>query len=393
MATIRPRGKKWEVIIRNKAMLGDRPISFTVDSEHEANYYGNRYDTLLAQGIMPSELAESRDEYLVLGDLIRDYLRKVPVPRADERVLNVNVERIGMTDMRKLTYQWAEEWIASMKRIHNLAPSTIRHHVGGMARCFDWGKNQGIGILAVNPLRVLRKSYAQYTEEDKSVVAASGREAKEDDSRDRRLHPGEEPSIREVLAGKRPETRQRPLALPYQGALELMFDLALESGMRLAETHTLTLDQIKLKDRTIYLDKTKNGDPRQVPITTVAHEKIGIYLEQVRLQERGMNGWNHDGGYLFPWIDHEVPQNDKKVWKEETRRVTALLSRQFARAFAAAGALGLHYHDLRHEATSRIYERTKLSDVEIAKILGWKSLKMALRYANLRASNLALGMW
>jgi len=79
--------------------------------------------------------------------------------------------------------------------------------------------------------------------------------------------------------------------------------------------------------------------------------------------------------------------------RAELRRCTSQLSRQFARIFETAGCVGLHFHDLRHEATARIYERTRLTDMQIAKITGHKSLASLRRYANLRASNLAEAMW
>lgn len=91
-------------------------------------------------------------------------------------------------------------------------------------------------------------------------------------------------------------------------------------------------------------------------------------------------------GLVFPW------------WRGgredvEMRRCTSLLSRQFGRVFDAAGCGDLRFHDLRHEATSRLYERTRLSDLEIAKITGHKSLRMLARYANLRGSDLAARLW
>ena len=47
-----------------------------------------------------------------------------------------------------------------MKPEQHLSPVTIRHHVGSLARCFDWGAKRGIVALAVNPLRMLPKRYA-----------------------------------------------------------------------------------------------------------------------------------------------------------------------------------------------------------------------------------------
>ena len=75
------------------------------------------------------------------------------------------------------------------------------------------------------------------------------------------------------------------------------------------------------------------------------------------------------------------------------RTITRTLSQQFGRIFASAKCPDLTFHDLRHEATSRLFERTNLSDVEIAKITGHKRLEMLKRYANLRASNLATRLW
>ena len=48
----------------------------------------------------------------------------------------------------------------------------------------------------------------------------------------------------------------------------------------------------------------------------------------------------------------------------------------------------LHFHDLRHEATSRFFE-LGLNVVEVAAITGHKDLKMLQRYTHLLAEDLA----
>lgn len=70
-------------------------------------------------------------------------------------------------------------------------------------------------------------------------------------------------------------------------------------------------------------------------------------------------------------------------------RLTCRVSRLYQTLFKAAGCADLHFHDLRHEAISRLFERTSLSDFEIAKISGHRTPRMLMRYANLRASALA----
>jgi site-specific DNA-cytosine methylase len=54
-----------------------------------------------------------------------------------------------------------------------------------------------------------------------------------------------------------------------------------------------------------------------------------------------------------------------------------------------AGLEDLRFHDLRHEATSRLFEETDLDVMEIRGITGHKSMQMLARYSHLRAHKLA----
>jgi integrase len=58
-----------------------------------------------------------------------------------------------------------------------------------------------------------------------------------------------------------------------------------------------------------------------------------------------------------------------------------------------AGCDALHFHDLRHEATCRLFERTQLSDLQISLITGHRDPRMLRRYSNLRGSDLAAQLW
>lgn len=156
--------------------------------------------------------------------------------------------------------------------------------------------------------------------------------------------------------------------------------------MRMRETFTLTLDQVDLAKRTVFLTKTKNGDNRQVPLSSVAIAAIKKYMGQVESGERDMLGFTFESGRLFPWWDGDES-------RAQLNKITAKLSAQFARIFEASGCPDLHYHDLRHEATSRLYEKTTLSDVQISKITGHKSINMLRRYSNIRGSDLADRLW
>lgn len=89
---------------------------------------------------------------------------------------------------------------------------------------------------------------------------------RKDNERDRRLEPGEWGKILGVIAtGVLPRTR-RPLVLEGRrdkGALKCITVLAVETAMRMREMYTLRWSQVDLSQKTVVLDKTKNGDKRK----------------------------------------------------------------------------------------------------------------------------------
>lgn len=376
----RRRGASWQYTIRRAGLL-PKPLYLSFDDEAEGDEYVRRVEALLDRGVVPDEFNEKRAVQATLREGSRRYMGAQHVSDDDKKLLAVAIARLPRDlSLAALSFTWAQVWVTSLKREQNLAPSTLRKHVGAVARCLDW--LTGHGELPFNPLRMLKKGYATYTPDDALAVQQIDGAAKGDTERDRRLEPGpasepdngEEAAIRRILAGAKPQGRQRALELREGLALNLLFDMALESAMRMREMFTLSVAQVDLPRRTIFLDKTKNGDKRQVPITSVLNGLLASYLEA------------HEGEMLFPWWDGDTSARG-------LARTTSRLSRQYARIFDAAGCGDLHFHDLRHEATSRLFERTSLSDTEIMKITGHKSVAMLKRYANLRGSNLAERLW
>lgn len=164
--------------------------------------------------------------------------------------------------------------------------------------------------------------------------------------------------------------KQRPFTIPHLEDVTALFDLLLETAMRLREVYTLTADQVDLKGRTVNLDKTKNGDRRSVPLSSVA----------VRI----LQGYQGRQGPLFPWLAEQ---------RGNLKLTTNYLSKLFAQVFEEAGCGDLHTHDLRREAVSRLFERTTLSTEEIMRVSGHKTHRMVMRYLRLRPSNLASRLW
>jgi len=160
--------------------------------------------------------------------------------------------------------------------------------------------------------------------------------------RDRRLQPGELEKLLEYLSDE----------------MNQVVRFALETAMRRGELAGMTWDMVDLKKRTVTLPDTKNGQKRIVPLSSVA---VAILKE--RLNTRRIDG---------------------EVWNIGLDAI----SQDFAKACQKAGISGLHFHDLRHEATSRLFEKG-FDTMEVSTITGHKTLQMLKRYTHLRAEDLA----
>lgn len=187
--------------------------------------------------------------------------------------------------------------------------------------------------------------------------------------------PDEEARLRAAMAGDRRPDRERAWG-PDLDFLAL-FTVILDTGLRLREAYTLRVDQVDLKAGVLRVDGTKGARgqvrPRVVPL------KLPL---RAMLSERCAGRV----GLLWPYWDGSP---------EGLRAATARLSARFRTLFAYAQVPEMTEHDLRHEACCRWFElrdtagRWVFSDVEVARIMGWTSLAMALRYASLRGEDLA----
>lgn len=365
MASKRKRGDVWEYTVKRAGIL-PKPLYLTFATEAEGDAYCRTLEALLDRGIIPAD-HQPAATVRTIAHLVREYERDADPSAKDRSAFGPLLARHGTAALGSINAAWVDAWIAEMKRVEVLAPATIRARVGALARCTDWGVRKGHLVLPDNPLRTLADGYAQYSQADRAVTDGG----RVDVERDRRLEPGELERLLAVIdAGVLPR-KQRPYTIPHAPALRLLVVLGVETAMRLREMYTLTADQVDLPRRTIFLDKTKNGDKRQVPLSTVAVAALRDHLPGA-------------GKMVFPW------------WGGEKTTLTAtsdFLSKLFGSVAEAAGCVDLKFHDLRHTATCHLYERTTLSDIQISKITGHRSLAMLRRYANLRGSDLSAALW
>lgn len=187
-------------------------------------------------------------------------------------------------------------------------------------------------------------------------VLTSVRRPSNPPGRVRRLSPEEEVALRQ--AGE--ETRN-PYVVP-------ILDLALNTAMRRGEILGLEWERISFAHRSIHLIVTKNGTSRGVPLSRRVMEVL-LALEQVAAYELGYDG-ELNSGPVFPGLT----ANAFKL--------------AFKRMVERAGLENFRFHDLRHEATSRFFEKG-LSQIEVAAITGHKDIRMLQRYTHLQVKDLA----
>jgi integrase len=213
-------------------------------------------------------------------------------------------------------------------KLKDVGPQTVLHHLHVLSHLFRIAAaDWGLETLA-NPVAKIKKP-----------PTPRGRE--------RRLRDDEEQKLLDACD------------LSASGWLGPLVRLALATAMRQGELVSLTWPQVRLGERTILLTDTKNGETRTVPLSTTAIQVVCSIS----------------------------PINADKVFAIQTGRA---ISQAFAKACKHVGIVDLHFHDLRHEATSRLFENTDLRDVEIASITGHKTMEMLKRYAHLRAAQLAI---
>lgn len=137
--------------------------------------------------------------------------------------------------------------------------------------------------------------------------------------------------------------------------LKRIVPLAVETAMRRSELLSIRWENVDLNRRSIYLEKTKNGLSRTVPLSPKA-------LQVLQSMQQATTG------PVFTLAASSVSQ-------------------AFQRAVERAGLQSVRFHDLRHEATSRLFERG-LNVIEVARVTGHLTLAMLDRYTHLDVDGL-----
>ena len=139
--------------------------------------------------------------------------------------------------------------------------------------------------------------------------------------------------------------------------------LAISTGMRRGEIMNLRWPDIDLHRGTILLTATKNDTSRSIPLTGLAHQLLSNLAKIRRL----------DTALVFCGAVKDKPMDLKKPWEVAAR---------------LADLQDFRFHDLRHTAASYL-AMDGATTMEIAAVLGHKTLQMVKRYSHLSNSHTA----
>lgn len=141
---------------------------------------------------------------------------------------------------------------------------------------------------------------------------------------------------------------------------------AIATGMRLDEIVRIEWKDVDQSTRTVMVSnrkdpRKKDGNNQRVPLlNATGYDAISLLAEQQS---------------AFGAKVRCFPYNGRSV------------GTAFRRTCRKAGIVDLHFHDLRHEATSRLFE-AGLTIEQVPLVTGHKEWKMLKRYTQLRSENL-----
>lgn len=336
MAYISQRGEYWRVEIRRR---GYKPIYRTFDTRQQAQQWARRTEGEMNAGVY---VDRTEAERTTLREALERYQREIVPTKRYPKQENTRIARW-------LQHELAYRTLASLRgadfarhrderRAAGRAENTIRLELQIVSSLYETARKEWGMEGLPNPLKNIRKP--------------SGSNA-----RDRRLQPGEYERI---------HARLQVSGNPYAASA---FTLAIETSLRQGSLFSLRWEWIDLDARMICFPTAaraaaNKGVPPVLPLST----RAVLVLNALRPRNDCGEVIQNPDGDVFLTTANAV----MCVWK---------------RVLASLGITGLRWHDLRHEAVSRFFERG-LNPLEAASVSGHRSMQMLKRYTHIRPETL-----
>jgi integrase len=338
MASIREKGPyQFHVQIRKK---GYPATTRTFLSRDEAEDWATVIESEMIRGIFQSTAeAEKTTLCTALERYEREVLPTKKGRQPDKSRIKTLKQWLGSLKLAAIT----SASVASFRdgRLKEVSEQSVIHEINLLNRVLktaviDWGIALPSGI----PTAMIRKP-------------------KKPQGRDRRASQEE---INAIVS----ETESNELA-----GIVLM---AAETAMRRGEIGKIQWHDVDLKKQVLVIHDTKNGDRRAVALSMKAVSVLKSLPRRIDGRVFGLQ-----------------PESISQAFERARNRARSAYEKDCEKTGKAPDRdylVGLRFHDLRHEAASRLFEKG-LNPMEVASITGHKTLQMLKRYTHLRAEDLA----
>jgi integrase len=346
MAAIRKRGSKWQARVKRNGQTLDKSFLTKADAQR----WARTIEAEIERGAFRPYLKSSQ---ITLEAALSKYGREcTPHKRG---------AAIEYCRIRTLTkHPLAQKTLASLRAADVAAYRDERKQAGRAASTLA----KELGLISA----VFKIAIAEWGMEDLTNPVVGVKKPRQPNGRERRLLQGEEQWLLQAF-----DEMERHCGSPKKAAInpwiQPILIVAIESAMRRGEILSLRWENIDLAKRVAHLPITKNGTSRDVPLSLRAIQTLQSLPRSIT-------------GSVFPISANALKLAFKRGlcrarrWYEQHERNSD--PKMFA---------NLRFHDLRHEATSRL--AAVFEAHELAKVTGHRDLRMLLTYYHPRAEELA----
>lgn len=353
MPYIRKRGKRWraevDIIICYERFRDSR----TFDTKAEAFVWGTERKKELERGN-----TQKTDYNKTFKDALERYLDEETPKKRSARTetlrikyflrcpaLNVNIKLLALTPVffeKYIEYRLNDVMTSTVNKEISIMRSAIR-----LAKKWKW--------IDHNPFEGITR-------------------LKEPPPRDRRISDFE---ISRILESLTYEEGIPPAQARHR--IAIMFLLALETAMRIGEICDLDWGNINLKAQYLKVVISKNGDSRDVPLSSRAVE----LLEMMKAYSRKLVHEKKVTDEFGRTVTYRAMPVFFKDYRDSADKASAL----FKKYVLQANIHDLTFHDSRHEACTRLARKVDVLD--LAKIIGHRDPRSLMIYYNPTASEIA----
>jgi integrase len=343
VATLRQRGNRFQAIVR---LSGTRPIYRSFATEAAAKRWAEAEEN---RQRLTVEADPGALKLYTLVDLIERYHREPPTPKGLSRhrvtvFRTLSESALGKLTLDRLNRAAIIAFARWREKAHGVGPATILMDLvvlGDLLRSANDYWNLPLGT-AIEEFKAARN------------ILRRGRQIARSRERNRRVTAAELEAL--YLYWQSP--RHRRMCTPMRDIVEF----ALETAMRLGEICRAAWADVDELRRTLTIrdrkhPSKKEGNSDTIPLLGTSWD---ILQRQPRIEE------------------------DPRIFAGTNERS---VSTNFSRAVLRCGIADLVFHDLRHEAISRLFERG-YGIAEVAVVSGHRDWNQLRRYTAIRPESL-----